>query len=214
MPRLVFRAPGSERPSSGAAPAHDELRELAAAVLRRDAAALRTFLTEIVPDLVRVVRRVLGPNHPDVEDTAYEAAYGVVEALERFRGEGTIRHLACRVGVLTAMNVRRREAAKKRDRARADTDIERVEEDAPNPEERALAASLMPVVRELIGLLPEPLAESLTLHVVLGYTVPEIAEATGAPLETIRSRLRLAKIALRKSALGNPQLREVLESDQ
>jgi DNA-directed RNA polymerase specialized sigma24 family protein len=135
MPRLIFRAPRSERPTSATAPPHDELRELAAAVLRRDAAALRTFLTEIVPDLVRVVRRVLGASHPDVEDTAYEAAYGVVEALGRFRGEGTIRHLACRVAVLTAMNVRRREAAMKRDRERADTDIERVQEDAPNPEE-------------------------------------------------------------------------------
>jgi RNA polymerase sigma factor (sigma-70 family) len=214
VPRLVFRAPRSEPPRSVSAPPHDELRDLAAAVLRRDAAALRTFLTEIVPDLVRVVRRVLGPNHPDVEDTAHEAAYGVVEALERFRGEGTIRHLACRVAVLTAMNVRRREAAKKRDRDRTDTDIERVEEDAPNPEERAMTASLVPIVRQLVGTLPEPLAEALTLHVILGYTVPEIAEATQAPLETIRSRLRLAKMALRKCVLGSPQLREVLETDR
>ena len=214
MPRLIFRAPRSDRPSSVAAPPHDELRELAAAVLRRDATALRTFLTEIVPDLVRVVRRVLGPSHPDVEDTAYEAAYGVVEALGRFRGEGTIRHLACRVAVLTAMNVRRREAAMKRDRERADTDIERMEEDAPSPEDRAMTASLVPIVRALIGSLPAPLAEALTLHVILGYTVPEIAQATAAPIETVRSRLRLAKTALRRSVLGNPQLREVLEADE
>jgi RNA polymerase sigma factor (sigma-70 family) len=214
VPRLVLRSRLSEPPRSGvppATPVHDDLRELSAAVLRRDSAALRTFLTAIVPDLIRVVRRVLGPNHPDVEDTAYEAAYGVVEALGRFRGEGTIRHLACRVAVLTAMNVRRRESAAKRDGARDDADIERVEESAAGPEERAMTASLVPIVRELVGSLPEPLAEALTLHVIMGYTVSEIAKASGAPVETIRSRLRLARLALRKSVLGNPRLREVLE---
>jgi hypothetical protein len=35
---------------------------------------LRTFVTAIVPDLIRVMRRVLGANHPDVEDTPFEGA--------------------------------------------------------------------------------------------------------------------------------------------
>jgi RNA polymerase sigma factor (sigma-70 family) len=189
----------------------DELLGLAAAVQRGDAQALSTFLSGIVPQLLRVVRSVLGPEHPDLEDVAYEAAYAVVEGLPRFRGEGTVLHFACRVTVLSAMNVRRRDAAKKRALMRAPTELDEVELDAPNPEENAQAAALAPIVRELLATLPDALAEALALHVVLGYTVGEIAQTAGLPVETVRSRLRLAKQALRKRVLSNPRLREAVE---
>jgi RNA polymerase sigma-70 factor (ECF subfamily) len=184
---------------------------LAAAVTAGDREALRTFLSTIVPQVLRVVRRVLGPDHADLEDVAYEAAYAVVEGLPRFRGEGTVLHFACRVSVLTAMNVRRRDLAQKRALLRVPTEVDEVELEGPNPEERAQAASLAPIVRELLSTLPANLAEVLALHVVLGYTVPEIADTSGAPLETVRSRLRLAKQALRKRVLNNPKLREAVD---
>jgi RNA polymerase sigma-70 factor (ECF subfamily) len=184
---------------------------LAAAVQRGDAQALSTFLSAIVPQLLRVVRSVLGPEHPDLEDVAYEAAYAVVEGLPRFRGEGTVLHFACRVTVLSAMNVRRRDAAQKRALMRAPKDLDEVELDAPNPEENAQAAALAPIVRELLATLPDALAEALALHVVLGYTVGEIAQTASLPVETVRSRLRLAKQALRKRVLSNPRLREAVD---
>jgi RNA polymerase sigma-70 factor (ECF subfamily) len=184
---------------------------LAAAVQRGDAQALSTFLSAIVPQLLRVVRSVLGPEHADLEDVAYEAAYAVVEGLPRFRGEGTVLHFACRVTVLSAMNVRRRDAAQKRALLRAPTDLDQLELDAPNPEENAHAAALAPIVRELLATLPDALAEALALHVVLGYTVAEIAQTASLPVETVRSRLRLAKQALRKRVLNNPRLREVVD---
>jgi RNA polymerase sigma factor (sigma-70 family) len=186
----------------------DELLGLSAAVQRGDAQALRTFLSAILPQLLRVVRSVLGPNHPDLEDVAYEAAYAVVEGLPRFRGEGTVLHFACRVTVLSAMNVRRRDAAQKRALTRVPAELDEVALDEPNPEENAQTASLVPIVRELLATLPDALAEALALHVVLGYTVVEIAEAASLPVETVRSRLRLAKQALRKRVLNNPKLRE------
>jgi RNA polymerase sigma factor (sigma-70 family) len=189
----------------------DELLGLAAAVQRGDAQALSTFLSAIVPQLLRVVRSVLGPDHPDLEDVAYEAAYAVVEGLPRFRGEGTVLHFACRVTVLSAMNVRRRDAAQKRALLRAPADLEQVELDAPNPEENAQASALAPIVRELLATLPDALAEALALHVVLGYTVAEIAQTASLPVETVRSRLRLAKQALRKRVLNNPRLREAVD---
>lgn len=189
----------------------DELLGLAAAVQRGEAPALSTFLSAIVPQLLRVVRSVLGPDHPDLEDVAYEAAYAVVEGLPRFRGEGTVLHFACRVTVLSAMNVRRRDAAQKRALMRAPTDLDQVVLDAPNPEENAQAAALAPIVRELLATLPDTLAEALALHVVLGYTVGEIAQTASLPVETVRSRLRLAKQALRKRVLNNPRLREAVD---
>jgi RNA polymerase sigma-70 factor (ECF subfamily) len=180
-------------------------------VQRGDSEALRTFLSAIVPQLLRVVRRVLGPEHPDLEDVAYEAAYAVIEGLPRFRGEGTVLHFACRVTVLTAMNVRRRDLAQKRALVRVPAELDEVEIDAQSPEDSAQVSALAPLVSELLATLPDTLAEALALHVVLGYTVIEIAEAASLPLETVRSRLRLAKQALRKRALQNPKLREAVD---
>ena len=212
MPRYVFR-PNSSDSAELPSPRHDELATLAAAVQRGDTDALRTFLTTVVPYLLRIVRRVLGPEHPDLEDVTYEAAYAAVEGLSRFRGEGTVKHFACRVAVLTAMNVRRRDSTAKRARQRETVDFDGLPSDRPGPEQNLLTASLVPIVRDLVATLPQPLAEALTLHVILGYTVPEIVEACGSGEETIRSRLRLAKQALRKRVLGNPGLREVLEAE-
>ena len=212
MLRLI---PGSKRSDPPPAEVRrDELAELARAVEAGDRAALRTFLSAIVPQLLRVARRVLGLRHPEVEDVAYEAAYAVVESLQRFRGEGTVLHFACRVGVLTAMNVRRRDAAQKRARVGQACDPDSLQSEAPDPEEQALLGALVPVVRQLLDELPEPLAEALALHNMLGYTVQEVADLSGAPLETVRSRLRLAKLALRRRVLGHPLLREVAEDAQ
>lgn len=45
---------------------------------------------------------------------------------------------------------------------------------------------------------------------MLGYSLDEIAEASGTPLNTIRSRLRLAKQALRRKIEADPSLLEEL----
>lgn len=201
------------QPSAPATQRHDELARLAEDATRGSEPALRTLLTTLTPLLLRVVRRVLGPTHPDLEDVTHEASYAVLDALPRFRGEGTVRHFACRVAVLTAMNVQRRELAAKRARQREQADPEHLASQMPGPDYHAESNSLLPIVRELMCTLPEQLAEALTLHVVLGYTVAEIAGSSGVPLETVRSRLRLAKQSLRKRALGYPALREVMEGE-
>lgn len=212
MLRLIVGSRRSDPPPS--AGRRDELVELAERVQVGDEAALRTFLATIVPHLLRVARRVLGPAHSDVEDVAYEAAYSVVQSLSEFRGQGTLLHFACRVGVLTAMNVRRRDTAQKRARRGEPCDPDSVEGFGPAPDDLAARGALAPLVRELLDTLPPPLAEALALHSVLGYTVQEVAEQCGAPLETVRSRLRLARQALRRRALEHPALREVAAAER
>jgi RNA polymerase sigma-70 factor (ECF subfamily) len=138
----------------------------------------------------------------------------VVDGLERFRGESSVLHFACRVAVLVAMKVRRSEATQKRRRAEVEVDAEREPfAEGLDPEQAALQSSLAPIVRELFGTLSAPHAEALALHVVLGYTVGEIAVLAEVPDETVRSRLRLAKQALRKRVMSHPLLREVMGSE-
>src|SRR4051794_22642959 len=105
-------APEPERP--------DALAGLARAAARGDRAAIRTFLVTVGPHLLRVVRRVLGAQHLEVDDVAQEAAFALMDALPQHRGECSVLSFACRVAALTAMQVRRREATQKRKALRDD----------------------------------------------------------------------------------------------
>jgi RNA polymerase sigma-70 factor (ECF subfamily) len=115
------------------------------------------------------------------------------------------------VAAFTATNARRQNLAQKRSHRLVGIDVELCAARGPGPEQQTLNASLTPIVRELVATLPEALAEALTLHVILGYTVQEISQTCDVPMETVRSRLRLARQALRKRVLGNPALLEALE---
>jgi RNA polymerase sigma-70 factor (ECF subfamily) len=47
--------------------------------------------------------------------------------------------------------------------------------------------------------LPPEQRAAVALHLHLGYTVQETADLVGVPIETVRSRLRLARERLRRS---------------
>ena len=57
----------------------------------------------------------------------------------------------------------------------------------------------------------ESYAEALAMRVVLGWSLEEIAAQSGAPLNTVRSRLRLAKEGMRRRIEEKPDLVEALE---
>jgi RNA polymerase sigma factor (sigma-70 family) len=210
--RMLRLIAGSKQAGPSATEAaRDELATLAHAVERGDRAALKTFLSALIPHLLRVARRVLGPSHPFVEDVAHDAAYAVVEQLPQFRGESSLLNFARRIAVLTAMNMRRRDAAQKRARLRDSADPDTLEAELESPEQRAQSGALLPVIRELMDELPDAQAEAFALNVILGYTAAEIAELSGAPLETVRSRLRLAKQTLKARALAHPLLQDSVE---
>jgi RNA polymerase sigma-70 factor (ECF subfamily) len=187
------------------------LAELARAAAARDPAAVRTLLVTVGPHLLRVVRKVLGASHPDVEDVVQESAFAFLDALPRYRGESTVLHFACRIAVLTGMNVRRREATRKRYSTRDDAFVDLLPSEDRAPDAETFARIAAVTVRELIGSLPVEQAEALALHCVLGYTVSEVAALCHAPLETVRSRLRLAKHALRERISADDRLAALME---
>jgi RNA polymerase sigma factor (sigma-70 family) len=194
------------------APRYDDLAELAKAARSGQPRAVRTFVLAIGPALLWVARRMLGREHPEVEDLAQEAALNVLDALPQYQGECSVLHFARRVAVLTAMNARRRHGATKRTLLRpSGSDVENLPAAQPGPEAAVAIRTATTAVRELLTTLPEPQAEVLALHCVLGFTTTEIASSAGVPLETVRSRLRLAKQALRRKMLGDPALKEIIE---
>jgi RNA polymerase sigma factor (sigma-70 family) len=204
--KFAVLAGGAQAAGEPSASERDPYAALAMAASAREPGAVRTFLVEMGPHILRVVRSVLGPRDPDLEDVAQECSFALIDALATFRGDCAVVHFTKRITLLTALNARRRERAFKRARER---DLAREVDDFagadPGPEREAAARASLRLIRELQATLPAGQAEALALHVVLGYTLSEMAESSGVPLETWRSRLRLAKSALRQRMLADPR---------
>jgi RNA polymerase sigma factor (sigma-70 family) len=190
----------------------DDLSALAEAARRGEPRAVRTFVTAIGPAVLRVVRRMVGPMHADVEDLTQEAMIQILAALPRYRGECSVLHFVYRIAMLASMNARRQYAAEKRSTLEyTDVELDGVPAPEPGPEATAATHRAVNLVRALLATLPEPQAEALALHCVLGYTVAEIAQSTGVAAETVRSRLRLAGQSLRPKLVDDRRLRERIE---
>jgi RNA polymerase sigma factor (sigma-70 family) len=189
----------------------DELVTLVRLAAARDRQAMRRLVQAVGPSMLRVVRKVLGPNAPDAEDVMQEAAEGFLIALPSFKGECTVRHFACRVAVFSALAWRRRVSFRAQwqvDDPQADV---RAPSAAPSPADVALAARRRLALETLLDELPPAQAEVLVLHFALDYSVDEIAAAVGRPAETVRSRLRLGKRAMRERIGASTELGEILE---
>jgi RNA polymerase sigma factor (sigma-70 family) len=189
----------------------DDLASLTAATVDGDPRAVRTFVMAVGGAMLRVIRKVMGADDPEVDDVTQDAIIALLSALPGFRGESTIMHFACRVAVLTAMAARRRSRTRHRF-----TDAELsahalADAQGPSPLAGAVAARRRDVLRALLLELSEPVAEALALHFILGYTVDEIAATSGVPANTVWSRLRLGKEALRRKVLSDARVAEVVE---
>ena len=177
-----------------------------------DAAATSRLLTSIASRVVRVVRAVLGGSHPDVDDVAQQALIGFIQALPAFRGDCDPARYATTIAVRTAIGARRRTKVE-RSRRDAEADADAVPTSSPGPSEQMASQRRKEILRELLAELPVEQGEALAMRVVLGWSLEEIATQSSAPLNTVRSRLRLAKESLRKTIESQPGLCEALEVD-
>ena len=173
-------------------------------------AAQSELLRKLAPALLRGIRRMTGGG-PEVDDLLQESMIALVSALPAFRGESSIERYATRIAVRTAIASRKR--ARER-RGFLDEHVQKSEPlttDVATPAEEALAARRRTILRDLLTELPEAQAESLAMRVVLEYSLEEVAEATGAPVNTVRSRLRLARESLKERIEREPALLAFLE---
>ena len=72
-------------------------------------------------------------------------------------------------------------------------------EAAPDPEAALIAFEDGERLRRAIAALPPPLLETLVMRDVNGLSYRDIAEATGAPMGTVMSRLARARASLTKT---------------
>jgi RNA polymerase sigma-70 factor (ECF subfamily) len=205
--RLVGES-ASKDPTS----AVDPFAALSRAAALGDAQAIDTLLLSVTPAMLRAVRGVLGGDHREIEDVLQESAIGLVGALKTFRGESTVLHFACRIAVLSALAARRRLRERGQEPLEAPDRLPLASSDS-SPVDLALAARRRAILRNLCDALPCAQSEALILHCMLGFTVEQIADAEQVPPNTVRSRLRVGKEALRTRIAADPTLREALESE-
>jgi RNA polymerase sigma-70 factor (ECF subfamily) len=177
--------------------------------IRGETAAIGVLLKQLAPGMIRAARSLMGTTHADTDDVVQQSLIGLVQALPAFRGECSIAHFASRIVTRTALAARRRNAI------RGDRVDDAIEPDAfavePSQAEAFEAERRRHAVRSLMEQLPEEQAETLALRVVLGFSLEEVAQATGVPLNTVRSRVRLAKTSLKKRIESDPRLLSALE---
>lgn len=196
-------------PAEPAAQRADELLPLARAAADGDAAGIRTLVMEVGPSMLRTVRKVLGPNHAEVEDVTQDAVIAFIDELPGFRAECSVRHFANRIALLTALTASRRLHVRARHDDREAAIDACVDDRSQSPLATAISSRRRQLLLDLLHRLPEPTAEALALHFIFGHTVEEIAALAGVPQNTVWSRLRLGKRALRRALANDVRLGEL-----
>jgi len=186
--------------------APDPLAQVATRAASGDAIAIRQLFTSIAPPLLRVIRGILGPNHADVEDVLQDALLRVLKGLTTFRGEGTVLHFAARIATRATVDRIRRDRPRPLDMAES--------EPVPSPREEVVAARKRELLSTLLAALPPEQADALVLRAVLGHSNEEIAELFKVPVNTVRSRLRLAKENLRRIMDRDPRMAELDDDNE
>ena len=199
-----------EQPGAGGK-ACDALLPVARLAGQGNRNAMRQVVEAVAPAMLLAIRKVMEHRTAEVEDVLQDAVEGLLLALKSFKGECTVLHFACRVAVLSALAFRRRSSF----RAHFTVDVENAGENAPTQEPSPVEDACANRRRQLLGLLLDELApaqaEVLVLHCALGFSVAEVAASLGCPVETVRSRLRIAKQALRERIGANSEWAEILE---
>jgi RNA polymerase sigma factor (sigma-70 family) len=170
------------------------LDSLAREALGQEPAAVRRFLLAVSPAIRRACRSVMGAQHTDLEDTIQDCLIDVTRALPSYRFEGNLFGYVSKIAVRRALVSRRRSVA----RVRHLQLLEDLHDGLPVADANAREIERAELMRDLIRRLRPIQAETLVLRVVLGFSVEEIGQLTDVSVNTVKTRLRLGKNALRQ----------------
>ena len=135
----------------------------------------------------RACLRILGRPH-DAEDVTQEAFVAAYRSIGSYRGEGPLRGWLLRIATRQAF----RRLAQRRPTADVDAVPEPFIADSRVGAERRRRSppSTRDEVRDAVASLPEPYREVVALRFFGELSLAEVAEATGRPLNTVKTHLR------------------------
>ena len=145
----------------------------------------------------------LSQSPTDAEDIVQDAALRALQALSSVsvdRPKPWFLAIVRNAAMTFMARNRRKTVAYAGDMADLDAlDLRQGDDAAPNPERALIALEDSERLRHGIASLPSPFLETLVMRDVNGLSYREIAEATGAPIGTVMSRLARARAMLAKT---------------
>ncbi|MFG3224756.1 ECF RNA polymerase sigma factor SigK [Kitasatospora sp. NPDC048194] len=184
----VVHLPGPGRPGS-------VLKDLLTQVARGDQDAFSRLYDAIAAPVLGLVRRVVR-DPAQSEEVAQEVMLEVWRTAARYRADqGEVMPWVLTIAHRRAVDrVRSAQAAADRDQRAAAASHTPAFDDVAEQVEGRLEREQ---VRRCMKTLTDLQREALTLAYYRGYTYPQVAEVLGAPLGTIKTRMRDALIRLR-----------------
>lgn len=177
---------------------------LVARCRRQDSAAYDLIVREYSDRVYNYVRRMV--NHPqDAEDLAQETFVRALTSISRFDGRSRISTWLFRIATNLCIDYHR---AKKRKPDAAPLVWEEDEreheyaDEKPGPVEQLLEREMADLVDCAIQQLSPKLRTTLLLVDVEGLSYEEVATATRTPVGTVKSRLFMARNAVKKQLEG------------
>jgi RNA polymerase sigma-70 factor (ECF subfamily) len=172
-------------------------RALIDALLSGDRRAFEVLEERETRTVYRACLRILGRPH-DAEDVTQESFVAAYRSIRTFRREGSIRGWLLRIAT--------RQAFRRLSQRRATVDLDAVPEprlaDAAGEPTRVLMdRERRDAVQDAVATLPEPYREVVALRFFGELSLAEVAEATGRPINTVKTHLRRGLERLRP-ALG------------
>ncbi len=202
-------------PTAGARPlvkggaGHERLTPLVVRAQQGESDAINQVVSELAPGVLRALTALLGRQDPDLEDAAQDVLLAVIKALPDFRGESTLLHFAVRIAARKSVLVRRRTRSVLGWLEGFWQGEHPLRQPPSSAHEELRGERQRALLRLLLSKLPDAQAEALLLRVVCGHSIEEISTITQTPFNTVRSRLRLAKEALRQRVEAEPALAEL-----
>jgi RNA polymerase sigma-70 factor (ECF subfamily) len=182
-----------------------EALELTRAAANGDRGARRKLVDRLL-DRVGMAVRCLAAGDADLDDHVQVALIEILDSAGNYRGESGLEAWAERIAVRTTMR------RIKRSRFRAGIvalDPEREGRSRePAPEHLAVRHRMSLRISALLAELAPERRQVLTLRLVMGYGIEEIAELTGMKINTVRDRLAVARRQLRQRIQRDPVLRD------
>lgn len=151
-------------------------------------------------DFVWSMLQRLGVSHAQLDDAAQDVFVVVHRQLAAFRGASSVKTWVGGIAVRTAQAYRR----KARRDARGEPWEQHAAVPAPgrDPQQAAEDAQAWQRLEALLNTLDDEQRTVFVLSELEEMTAPEIAEVVGAPLNTVYSRLRLARTKLQAAMRG------------
>ena len=179
---------------------HDEGvddRALIDAVRAGDRAAFGILVERETASVYRACLRIIGRQH-DAEDVTQEAFVTAYRSIRGYRGEGSLRGWLLRIAQRLAF---RKLAQRRLTADLADVPEARLADATGDPTRVAVANEERSAVREAVAELAEPYREVVALRFFADLSLAEVAEATGRPLNTVKTHLRRGLERLRPALL-------------